>query len=117
MNRRKFTPRAARLEHIQSFLSSGKSKKFWCQENEIALSTFSKWLKEYKESQNEVPFISLNVSGSESSIPKPATGSSRSSDEILVEIGSCRIHVPEQMGVSFLLQAIKEVNASDVPVR
>lgn len=33
------------IKRIQDFYSSGLSRKAWCQEHQISLSTFSYWLK------------------------------------------------------------------------
>ena len=37
------------IKHIQDFYSSGLSRKAWCQEHQISLSTFSYWLKKQTE--------------------------------------------------------------------
>lgn len=37
------------IKRIQDFYSSGLSRKAWCQEHQISLSTFSYWLKKQTE--------------------------------------------------------------------
>lgn len=37
--------------------------------------------------------------------------------EILIEIGACKLHVPEALGIKFMKQAIKTVGESNVPIQ
>lgn len=109
MDKRKFTSKQEREQHIQNFLASGKSRLFWCQENNIKLSTFGKWLHDYQTEKQEVKFIPL--------ASKQNTSQQPSGGEILIEIGVCRLHVPEALGIQFMQQAIKAVSESNVPVQ
>jgi hypothetical protein len=110
MDKRKFTTKQERELLIQDFLESGKSQFTWCKEHDIKNSTFGKWIRDYKSSENEVKFIPL--------APKAETRQPQFQNphEILIEIGSCRIHVPEHIGIQFLMQAVKAVSESDVSI-
>lgn len=110
MSKRKFTTKQEREQYIQNFLTSGKTQLSWCKENEIKISTLGRWLKEYRASQSETKFIPLV------SKPKSVLVSIPSSQEILIEIGLCKIHVPEQTGMQLILQAMKAVKDSDVSI-
>lgn len=109
MDKRKFTTKQVREQHIQNFLASGKSQVSWCTENNIPYSTFNKWLHNYRASQQEVKFIPL--------APKQNTSQQFHSNEILIEIGICRLHVPETLGIQFMQQAIRAVSESNVPIQ
>lgn len=109
MEKRKYTFKQEREQHIQNFLSSGKTRLSWCQENNIKPSTFGKWLHDYQTKKQEVKFIPLK--------PKQNTSQQSSTGEILIEIGVCRLHVPEALGIQFMQQAIKVVSQSHVPVQ
>lgn len=109
MEKRKFTSKQEREQHIQNFLSSGKTRLSWCQENNIKLSTFGKWLHDYQTKKQEVKFIPLEL--------EPNTSQHSGVGEILIEIGVCKLHVPEALGIQFMRQAIKAVSESHVPVQ
>ena len=109
MDKRKYTSKQEREQHIQNFLSSGKTRLSWCQENNIRPSTFNKWLYNYRTSQQEVKFIPL--------APKQNTSQQFHTNEILIEIGVCKMHVPEALGIQFMKQAIKAVSESNVPIQ
>ena len=109
MDKRKFTSKQEREQHIQNFLSSGKNRLSWCQDNNIKPSTFGKWLHDYQTKKQEVKFIPLE--------PKQNTSQQSSAGEILIEIGVCRLHVPEALGIQFMQQAIKAVNETDVSIQ
>lgn len=109
MEKRKYTFKQEREQHIQNFLSSGKTRLSWCQENNIKPSTFGKWLHDYQTKKQEVKFIPLE--------PKQNTSQQSSAGEILIEIGVCKLHVPEALGIQFMRQAIKAVSESNVSVQ
>lgn len=101
MNKAKRTTKQERNKYVQEFLASGKTQRSWCAENDINHSTFKDWLAEYKLNQKETKFIPLT--------PKNEINSTclHKSQEILIEIGPCKIHVPEQVGIQLIMQAIK----------
>lgn len=109
MDKRKFTTKQEREQHIKNFLASGKSQVSWCRENNIPQSTLNKWLHNYRASQQEVKFIPL--------APKQNTCQQLHTNEILIEIGVCKLHVPETLGIQFMKQAIKAVSESNVPIQ
>ena len=109
MDKRKFTTKPEREQHIQNFLASGKSQLSWCSENNIKPSTLNRWLHSYRASQQEVKFIPLAL--------KPNTSQQSHTNEILIEIGVCKLHVPETLGIQFMQQAIKAVSESNVPIQ
>lgn len=109
MDKRKFTTKQERKQYVQNFLTSGKTQLSWCEENNIKLSTLGRWLHDYHATPKEVKFIPL--------APKPSTSHPIPANEILSEIGVCRLHVPEALGIQFMQEAIKAVNESDVSVQ
>ena len=109
MYKRKYTTKQEREQHIKNFLASGKSQLSWCQENNITPSTFGKWLQDYQTNQQDIKFLPVT--------PMLSTGHSSNSNEILIEIGVCRLHVPEALGIQFMQQAIKAVNETDVSIQ
>lgn len=109
MDKRKFTTKQEREQYIQNFLSSGKSQLSWCRENNIKPSTLGRWLHSYRENQQEVKFLAL--------VPEPNAIHPQNSNEILIEIGVCKLHVPEALGIQFMQQAIKAVSESNVPIQ
>lgn len=111
MEKRKFTTIEERENLIQKFLASGKSQLAWCKENNVKTSTFGKWMRDYNSRQNEVKFIPLSPDS------KAKASFHHSSQEILIEVGACRFHVPEHLGIQLLMQTIKAVNESHVPVQ
>jgi len=109
MAKGKFTTKQEREQHIKNFLASGKSQVSWCSENNIPQSILNKWLHNYRASQQEVKFIPLT--------PKPNTSQQSHPNEILIEIGVCKLHVPKTLGIQFMKQTIKAVSESNVPIQ
>lgn len=109
MDKRKFTTKQEREQYVQNFLASGKTQLSWCEENNIKFSTLGRWLHDYHANQKEVKFVPL--------APKPSTNQLIPVNEILIEIGVCRLHVPESLGIQFMQEAIKAVNESNVSVQ
>ena len=109
MDKRKVTTKQEREQYVQNFLASGKTQLSWCKENNIKLSTLGRWLHDYHANQQEVKFIPL--------APKQSANKPTHTNEILIEIGVCRLHVPENLGIQFMQQAIKAVSESNVPVQ
>lgn len=103
-----------RYEIVKRFLSSGQCKVPWCKENEIAPATLYRWIKEYNSLQNEVTFVPLQPRKKNVSKNQLKSEISSYSNDILIELGACKIHVPEHMGLSFIIQMMKEVEGLDV---
>lgn len=101
MSKRKNSTKEEREKCIQDFLASRSTQRTWCEENHVSLATFKTWLAEYKSNHQETKFIPLSAKNKSnpSYIPKP--------QEILIEIGACKIHVSEQAGLQLIMQAIK----------
>jgi hypothetical protein len=64
-SQKKLSRRETMFGHIENWQSSGKSQNRYCKENELSISTFSYWLKQYRTTHNESPeqnsFIPLTV--------------------------------------------------------
>lgn len=111
MRNRKNTTKQERLNLVRQFVASGQSQVSWCKEQGIAGSTFCKWMREYTSTTQEMKFVPLT--------PKKSTGLTVTDEPksientILMEIGLCKIHVPEKIAMTFLAQAM-EVDATDV---
>ncbi len=112
MNKRKVTSKQERNNLVRSFLNSGQPKTLWCKEHDIPLPTFYKWLKAYHGTTKEVSFVALKSKQTKMVQPKQQT--IVPNESIIIEIGACKVHVPEQTDVSFIAQLIQEVNASHV---
>lgn len=106
MSSRKITTKQERLELVDRFIKSGKSHTVWCQENGIKPNTLYRWRTECKTIQQDVCFVPLESKLSKSvHLPHKEENISN----ILFELGSCKVHVPEQMAVSLLTEILKEV--------
>lgn len=108
MVKRKSTTKQEREQYIQNFLASGKTRLSWCNENNIKLSTLGRWLQDYRAKQQEVKFIPF---ASEQCVSQQPCA-----NEILIEIGICKLYVPEKLGIHFMKQAIKAVTESNVSI-
>ena len=106
------TSKQERNNLVRSFLNSGQSKSLWCKEHDIALPTFYKWLKAYHSTTKEVAFVVLKPKQTKTVQPKQQA--IEPNESIIIEVGACKVHVPEQMDVSFIVQLIQEENASNV---
>ncbi len=52
------------LALVEEFVSSGKSQKVFCQENHLKGSTFSYWVKKYRQQNNQQEgFIPIDITG------------------------------------------------------
>lgn len=111
MKNRKNTTKQERINLVTQFVASGQSQVRWCEEQGIAASTFSKWMKEYKNTSEEIKFVPLS--------PKKTVAVTTVADPtfventILIEIGSCKMHVPEKMAMTLLIKAM-EVSHTNV---
>lgn len=70
-----------------------------------------KWVKEYKNTSEEIKFVPL--SPKKTTIVAPVTESITIENTILIEIGSCKMHVPEKIAMTLLVQAV-EVSHTNV---
>lgn len=116
MKTRKSSTKQERYEVVKRFLNSGQTKFTWCKENDITSATLCRWIKEYHSLQDEVTFVPLQPGPGKKSVSKPQSKSepSNHSNEILIELGACKIHVPEHMGLSVIMKMMKEVEGLDV---
>lgn len=106
MKNRKITTKQERFDIVTQFIASGQSQVSWCKNQGIAASTFSKWIKEYKSTAlEEVKFVP--VCSKKMITLAPTTESISGESTILIEIGSCKIHVPEKMAMTLLAQAME----------
>ena len=105
MSSQKTTTKQERFELVSRFLQSGQSLTVWCQENGIKPATFYRWRMEYKTMQHDICFVPLQAKASKEVhlIPKEEP-----SNSVLIELGSCKVHVPEHVAVSLLRAVFKE---------
>ena len=111
----KYKSKAEKQVIIQDFLSSGKSKKIWCEETGISYSTFYKWMKTYNSDQTTVKFVPLKQN--KNSVKDQTKSNSipvNNSTSVLLEIGTCKIHVSELISMSFLTDLMKVVKSLNV---
>jgi hypothetical protein len=114
MKKRKITTQHERTMLVQKFLKSGQSQLVWCQTQDIAASTFAKWMCEYKRYGEKTKFVMLTSEETpntpEKNISLEITDPNK---EVLIEIGPCKIHGSEQMALAFMLKAL-EAKSADV---
>jgi transposase-like protein len=97
-HKRKFYCNAEKSSLIEAYKQSGKSKKLWCKENNISLSTLHKWLQSDKnltklqDVQAWVPVITVT--------PETVDG-------LLVQIGKFTIPVAKHTDVQLLSNVLK----------
>ena len=110
MSSRKFRNKEERFKLVKRFLESGQSHTVWCQENGIKSNTLYRWRLEYTKSiQKDVCFVPLKPQASKKVNP---TSTQNSSKDVLLELGTCKVHIPEHIAVPLLTQILKEtVNA------
>lgn len=111
MSSRKITTKQERFELVDHFIKSGQSHTVWCQENGIKPNTLYRWRTECETVKQDICFVPLKSKSSKSVHPlhKEETISN-----VLFELGSCKVHVPEQVAVSLLTEILKEAVASYV---
>ncbi len=110
MSKRKYWSLAERTAYVEDFLASNQARAVWCQDHGIAYNTFSRWLMKYNESSqsSDSRFIELKPKA------KKTCGKSISNEknEVLVEIGNCKIHIPVAHAATIVATVIKEANGS-----
>lgn len=99
---------AEKEEFIKEYLASGKSKTLWCKEKGISCSTFYSWLKKSNINQGPVRFIAVNKKKSSLIIPETNRVPIRNT-ELLLEIGSCKMHICESTSMDLVVDIIKAV--------
>lgn len=105
MRSRRNTTKQERLDLVRQFIVSGQSQVSWCKEQGIAASTFCKWMSEYKSTSTEIKFVPL---APKNTIGLTVVDEPKSIENtILMEIGSCKIHVPEKMAMTLLAQVLE----------
>lgn len=100
----KIKSKSERTALIQEFQASGMTKTAWCKEKGIACATFYKWLKSYEQEQQVVKFLPLTEPLK--NIPL--------ANELLVEVGICKVHITDATSITLLTKLIKAVNSADV---
>ncbi len=99
-HKRKTYCNAEKRSLLDAYKQSGTSKKLWCKENGISLSTMHKWLQNDKnltksqDVQAWVPIITVTP---------------ENTDELLVQIGKCTIPVAKHTDVQLLSTVLKVI--------
>ena len=105
LSSRKITTKQERFDLVARFIKSGQSHMVWCQENGIKPNTLYRWRMEYKTMQQDVCFVPLESKSSKSAHP---AHKEETISNVLFELGSCKVHVPEHVAVSLLTAVLKE---------
>ena len=111
LSSRKTTTKQERFELVARFLKSGQSHMVWCQENGIKPNTLYRCRMEYKAVQQDVCFVPLESKSSKSTHP---VYKEETTNNVLIEFGPCKVHVPEHMAMSLLTAVLKEAVDSHV---
>jgi len=105
---------------VNNYLESGLSKKAWCKNNNIPVSTLVGWEKQLKKAKNDdIIFVSPKPSRYNEKISS-SINIDNSSDKYtgvfttILEIGDCKLHINENTPISFIGQIIKAVRESYV---
>lgn len=114
MTRRKNSTKQERFMMIEQFLKSGQSKHAWCKANSISIGTFYRWFDEYHATYKEVSFVALKSEQSVSTQNSTIHNESTLLKSIIIEVGACKIHMPESIDLNTIVQLIEGVNASHV---
>jgi transposase-like protein len=85
---------------LEAYIQSGTSKKLWCKENGIGLSTLHKWLQHNKNL--------TKPQGVQAWVPV-VTVTPENTDELLVQIGKCTIPVAKHTDVQLLSTVLKVI--------
>ena len=105
MSKRKYWSLAERTAYVEDFLTSNQSRVIWCQDHGIAYNTFSRWLMKYNESSqpSDSQFIELKPKSKKTCVKSI----SNEKDEVLIEIGNCKIHIPVAHASTIVAAVIK----------
>lgn len=115
MRKRKYRTKEERQTLIEDFRSSGKTKVAWCEEMNIPLSTLTGWIKGINSEKETVKFFPLNPKNKSKNADDIATTNLEPTlPSIMLEIGSCKVHIKENTSMPFLSEVLKVVKSSDV---
>ena len=102
----KFRSQEEKNSLIESYIKSNLSQVAWAKENNIPISTLSNWIRKYKNTNQSVKFVEVT----ETQVPKkpmmpPLDNGATlkvnaSQTTVLVEVGLCKIYLPDQMAPS-----------------
>lgn len=109
---KRFATKQERYDTVESFFRSGESQMSWCKENGVASSTLYRWMKEYKQNHKEVKFVPLEPKAGRNT--QTERSFTPDSEAVLIEIGSCKIHMPKHIAMPFIKELIKEVTDTHV---
>ena len=122
MEKRKQKTKKEKHILVNNYLESGLSKKAWCMNNNVPISTLVGWEKQLnKGNKDEVIFISPKPSRE---IKKDKIRASVTKDKVrdvyatefttILEIEECKLHINENIPFSFISQLIKAVREAHV---
>lgn len=123
MEKRKHKTKEEKESLINNYHESDLSKKAWCRENNIAISTFNGWEKKINKGNNtdEVIFVSQKATKqintetiSPSIIEDKASNLKVAEFTRILEVHDCKLHLNETTPFSFISQFIKVVRESHV---
>ncbi|MCF0232059.1 MAG: transposase [Enterococcus sp.] len=112
MSSRNVMTQQERFALVARFIKSGESHSQWCKEHDINPSTLYRWRSEYKKMQQDVCFVPLKSKTSES--VQLTSEKEETINQVLIEIGSCKIHLPEHLAIELLNTVFKEVVTNHV---
>ena len=111
---KRFATKQERYDTVTSFFKSGESQMSWCKANGVASSTLYRWIKEYKQNHKEVKFVPLESKAARNTHTQAEKSFTPDSDAILIELGSCKIHMSQHIAMPFIKELIKEVTDTHV---
>ena len=113
MSSRKFRSQEEKNSLIESFIKSNLTQVAWAKENNISVSTLSSWLKKYKKENQSVRFVEVtkgqvtNQIMSHLATAENEVKTNSSQTTVLVEVGLCKIHLPQQMLLPLIATIMK----------
>jgi transposase-like protein len=120
MEKRRRKTKEEKQSLVNNYLESGLSKKAWCENNNIPVSTLVGWEKQLKKAKkDDIIFVSPKSSQANEKI-RSSIKADKASDKgaavftTILEIEDCKLHINENTPIPFIGQIIKVVRESYV---
>lgn len=122
MEKRKFKTKEEKQVLVNNYLGSGLSRKAWCSNKNIPISTLVGWEKQLNRIyKDEVIFVSPKPSKEiNKDKGRPSVSKDKASDvevaafTTILEIKECKLHINENIPFNFISQLIKAVREAHV---
>lgn len=113
MHATNYVTQEQRNQIVKEYFSSGLTRKEFCQQKEISLSSLYRWKMDYKDEQTgDLHFIPLVKRQKPTLLPlekQSAFKEEGCSGEIRIELGNLKFFIKEQNSLPLLKQVLKEV--------